>query len=153
MLMDVAVALFAVISFVMGASLLYCAYTAQTFGQELSEMAFGLYTQKEANDTMYILTAGLHYNSTGMFSVCCTLMCLLGVCRRKHFISKLAHLVPALMMAAVVVLTQSRTARYSMLVAWARAMTERSAAPFYRSRWTPMSFPLWPSRHSGRPGC
>ena len=54
-----------------------------------------------------------------MFSVCCTLMCLLGVCRRKHFISKLAHLVPALMMAAVVVLTQSRTARYSMLVAWA----------------------------------
>lgn len=119
MLMDVAGALFAVISFVMGASLLYCAYTAQTFGQELSEMAFGLYTKNEANNTMYILTAGLHYNSTGMFGVCCTLMCLLGVCRRKHFISKLAHLVPALMMAAVVVLTQSRTARYSMLAAWA----------------------------------
>lgn len=35
----------------------------------------------------------------------------------------------------------------------ARAMTDRSAAPFYRSRWTPTSFPLWPSRHSGRPGC
>lgn len=35
----------------------------------------------------------------------------------------------------------------------ARATTGRSAAPFCRSRWTPTSFPLWPSRHSGRPGC
>lgn len=119
MLMDVAGALFAVISFVMGTLLLYCAYTAQTFGQDLSEMAFGLYTWNEPETKIYVLTAGLHYNTTGMFCVCCTLMCLLGVCRRKHFISKMVHFVPALMMAVVVVLTQSRTARYSMLAAWA----------------------------------
>lgn len=56
---------------------------------------------------------------TGMFAVCCTLMSLLGVVRRRHPLAKLAHLIPSLMMAAVVVLSQSRTARYSMLGAWA----------------------------------
>ena len=114
MLMDAAGALFAVISFVMAALLLYCAYTAQTFGLEFTNMGFGLYVQ----DTYY-LTAGFYYNSTGMFAVCCTLMCLLGAARRRSGLGKLAHLIPAAMMAVVVVLTQSRTARYSMLAAWA----------------------------------
>lgn len=114
MLMDVAGALFAVISFVMAGMLLYCAYTAQTFGLEFTDMGFGLYVQ----DTYY-LSAGVYYNSTGMFAVCCTLMCLLGAARRRSGLGKFAHLIPAAMMAAVVVLTQSRTARYSMLAAWA----------------------------------
>lgn len=113
MLLDVAGALFAALSFVMGALLLYCAFTVQTFGTELSETPFGVY------ENMYFLSAGFHYNTTGMFAVCCTLMSLLGVVRRRHPLAKLAHLIPSLMMAAVVVLSQSRTARYSMLGAWA----------------------------------
>ena len=113
MLLDVAGALFAALSFVMGALLLYCAFTVQTFGTELSETPFGIY------ENMYFLSAGFHYNTTGMFAVCCTLMSLLGVVRRRHPLAKLAHLIPSLMMAAVVVLSQSRTARYSMLGAWA----------------------------------
>ena len=40
MLLDVAGALFAALSFVMGALLLYCAFTVQTFGTELSETPF-----------------------------------------------------------------------------------------------------------------
>ena len=109
MLLDVAGALFAALSFVMGALLLYCAFTVQTFGTELSETPFGIY------ENMYFLSAGFHYNTTGMFAVCCTLMSLLGVARHRHPLAKLAHLIPSLMMAAVVVLSQSRTARYSML--------------------------------------
>ena len=94
MLLDVAGALFAALSFVMGALLLYCAFTVQTFGTELSETPFGVY------ENMYFLSAGFHYNTTGMFAVCCTLMSLLGVVRRRHPLAKLAHLIPSLLFDA-----------------------------------------------------
>lgn len=113
-MLDWASALFALISFVIGAALLYCAVTVQTWGEDIGAYGFGLY-----NGTF--LTAGLYYNSTGMLALCCALMSLMGVFRRRTLVARLAHLVPAVMMMLVVVLTQSRTARYSLLASLAVA--------------------------------
>ena len=104
-------ALFALLSTAFGALLLYCAVTGQTYGQDTGAELFGVVNG--------CLQSGVHYNHTGMISVCMLMMCIAGACRRKGGVARLMHLIPAAMMTVVVVLTQSRTARYSVLLAFA----------------------------------
>jgi len=110
--MDAAAALSAVVSFVFAGALLWCAVMAISIRTPYSEFGFGVYLNAQ-------LCAEQHYNATGMLAMCGTFMCLMGALRRKHKIARLLHLVPAMMMALVVILSQSRTARYSMLAGFA----------------------------------
>lgn len=106
--LDRVCALCAALSLVLGGALLYCAATVQVFGLELDANGFGV--------NLGSLCAGQHYNTTGMIAVTLLMLCLTGAARRRHVLAKAAHLIPAALMAAVVVLTQSRTARISMLL-------------------------------------
>lgn len=101
-------ALSAALAFALGGALLYCAATVQVFGLELEPEGFGV--------NAGTLCAGQHYNTTGMIAVALLMLCLTGASRRRRWPGKLAHLIPAAMMAVVIVLTQSRTARISMLL-------------------------------------
>lgn len=111
-LMDLAGALFAALSLVLGGALLYCVVTGRSFYPELNDQMFGV-------NARGFLHGGMYYNATGILANCCLFMSLIGFARRKHRAAKLAHLIPAAMMAVVVVLTQSRTSRYAMLAALA----------------------------------
>ena len=111
-LFDLACALFGALSLVMGGTLLYCAATAQAFGVGLGDYGFGLC------DGIYLCN-GLHYNITGMIAVCCAMMSLAGCGRSRHVIGRLAYALAACVMMAVIVLTQSRTARYALILALA----------------------------------
>lgn len=101
-------ALFAAVSAVFAGALLYCALTAQTFFGE-GEFGFGVYQQAQ-------LCAAQHYNATGMLAMCGTFLCMAGAALHRRPAVRLLHAVPALMMALVVILAQSRTARYSLLI-------------------------------------
>ena len=98
----------AAFAFVFGALLLYCAISMQTFGSSKSGNLFGV-----VRGNLY---AGIHYNLTAMISLALMMFCLVGVARRKHPLARVAHAIPAAMMAVVVVLTQSRTSRIAVLV-------------------------------------
>ena len=110
-MLDRVCALFAVLSVVAGAALLYAAWTLRTFGPGTRDWTFGIFDSS--------LCAGYDRNSLGMNATCCLMMCIVGVCRRKSLVGKLAHAVPAVMMLVVVVLTQSRASRYAVLLALA----------------------------------
>ena len=104
-------ALMALLSLVFGGMLLFCAVTGQTYGQDTGRELFGVVNG--------CLQSGVHYNHTGMVSLCMLMLCIAGVCRRRSLPGKLLHGAAAIVMAIVIVLTQSRTARYSMLLAFA----------------------------------
>lgn len=105
--MDLAGALGAVITFVFCGALLLAA--AMGLGSDNpAEFGFGVYLKAH-------LCSGAHYNTTGMLAMCASFFCLMGVCRAKGKLAKAAHLIPALMAMVVTVLSQSRTARYSLL--------------------------------------
>jgi len=111
-MLDRLCALFAALSFAYAGVLLTCAATGQFY--ELSAGVERVGVTGGGN-----LQSGVHYNITGMESVCMLMMCMVGVSRRRHMLTKLLHLIPGVMMLLVVVLTQSRTARYSVLLAFA----------------------------------
>ena len=69
-------------------------------------------------DGMYLCANG-HYNTTGMLAVCCALMALAGACRFKNRLLRLLCAVSVILMTLVTVLTQSRTARYALIAAYA----------------------------------
>ncbi len=106
--LDVAAALSALVSFVFAGALLVCAATATSIRTPYSEFGFGVFQNAQ-------LCAEQHYNATGMLAMCGAFMCMMGVARRKNVLLRALHLIPALMMALVVILSQSRTARYSLL--------------------------------------
>ena len=106
--LDAAAALSAAVSFVFAGALLWCAATVANFSTPYSQFGFGVYQKAQ-------LCAEQHYNATGMYGMCGVFMCLMGAARRKNTILRALHLIPAIMMALVVVLSQSRTARYSLL--------------------------------------
>jgi len=93
---------------VFAGALLWCAATVTNIQTPYSEYGFGVYMNAQ-------LCAEQHYNATGMLAMCGTFMCLMGVQRRKNAIVRVLYLIPAVMMALVVILAQSRTARYSLL--------------------------------------
>lgn len=117
-LLDTACALFGLFSLAFGGALLFCAATVQTFAADMGEFGFGIWSR------MY-LCSGVHYNLTGMIAVCCALMCLAGAERARFLPVRLLYLLGAAMMMAVVVLTQSRTARYALLLALAAGAFSR----------------------------
>ena len=110
-MLDRLCALMAALSFVFAGALLACAAAVQGVMVDPKGEVFG-----ENNGC---LQSGVHYNHTGMTSVCMLMLCIAGACRRKSLPGKLLHGIPAAMMTLVVVLTQSRTARYSVLLAFA----------------------------------
>ena len=117
-LLDCACAVFGLFSLIFGGALLYCAATVQMFAADMGEFGFGIY------NGMY-LCGGLHYNNTGMTSVCCAMFCLCGVERARQLWQRLLYLLGAVMMMIVIVLTQSRTARYVLLLALAAGAFSR----------------------------
>lgn len=110
--LDWAGALFALLGAALAVPTLYCVLTGRSLGAGTGGIPFGLTLEGQ-------LQFGQHYNSTAMLAQCCALFALLGACRRKRLLTRLLHLLPALAMAAVVVLSQSRTARLALLGALA----------------------------------
>jgi len=106
--LDAAAALCALVSYVFAGALLYCAVTVTNFRTPYSEYGFGVFQNAQ-------LCAEQHYNATGMLAMCGAFMCLMGVSRARCRLMRALYLIPAVMMALVVVLSQSRTARYSLL--------------------------------------
>ena len=106
--LDRVCALSAALSLVLGGVLLYAALTVQMLGTQYGGYGFGV--------DGGMLYAGKHYNTTGMILVVLALLCLTGAARRRHPLARAAHLIPFGMMALCTVLTQSRTARPSLLL-------------------------------------
>ena len=111
-LLDWACAVFGLFSLIYGGALLYCAATVQVFAADLGDFGFGIC------GGMY-LCGGTHYNITGMTSVCSAMFCLCGAERARRLWQRLLYILGAVMMMIVIVLTQSRTARYVLLIALA----------------------------------
>ena len=109
-LFDLAALLFSVCSLALGAALMYCVVTVRKFGD--AQFAFGVC------DGMFLCANG-HYNNTGMLAVCCALMAMAGACRFRNKPVRLLCAVAVVMMSVVAVLTQSRTARYALIAAYA----------------------------------
>ncbi len=104
--MDVSSTLFALYGLELGVAALWCAITVQDMS------GFGVINGEH-------LCLGMHHNSSGILALCCALMSAIGFFRRKHIAARLFHLLPSVMMAVVVVLTQSRTSRYCLLASLA----------------------------------
>ena len=118
-LFDQICALFCVLSLLLGGALLWCAWTGARidgdwvvhYGTYAGDgFSFGVYDSSQ-------LCHGEHYNNTGMVALCCTMFCLAGAERGKHAWMRLLQLIAAVMMMLVIVLTQSRTARYALFAA------------------------------------
>lgn len=118
-LFDQACLMFCVLSLLMGGGLLWCAWAGawidcdwvvQYSAGAGDRFGFGVYQLSQ-------LCNGKHYNNTGMTSLCCVMFCLAGAERGKHVWTRALHLIAAAAMMIVIVLTQSRTARYALIVA------------------------------------
>lgn len=109
--LDVACALVGLLSIALGGALLYCAATGEVFYSYWDTLYFGVVKGQ--------LQHSMHYNTTAMLALVCTMMCLVGLCRSRRKPAALFYLAGVVIMALVVVLTQSRTARYAMLAAFA----------------------------------
>lgn len=103
--------LFAVFAIIWSGCLLYYAATAGCLDVGAGGSVFGVQDG--------YLWAGVHYNSTGMIALCLCMMSLLACSCTKNPLLKAVCVIPAAMSAVVVVLTQSRTSRYALLLALA----------------------------------
>ena len=116
-ILDSATMLFAALGLVLGVCALYSAATVQKLfydGYTPGAIGFGL-----TDDMPNMLNYGLHYNISAMISVCCALFALAGFCRSKNAPARLLYLISFAAQLLVVVLSQSRTSRYAMLIALA----------------------------------
>lgn len=104
----------AVFAAVFCGALLYCAWTGKVFAVGLGAYGFGV--------VKGWLCSGVHYNITAMIAVSLFAMCAAGAGFHRNIALKLLHLIPAVMAALVIVLTQSRTSRYAVLAALAAAV-------------------------------
>lgn len=114
---DLACALMGVFSLVVGGALMYCAATGAQIDSNWI-VHYGTYAEGGYGFGVYNraqLCTGLHYNITGMMALSCTMFCFAGVCRGKNRAVRALYMLAAAMMVIVVVLTQSRTARYSLI--------------------------------------
>ena len=103
--------LFAVFAVIWSGCLLYYAATAGCLDVGAGGSVFGVQDG--------YLWAGVHYNSTGMIALCLCMMSLLACSCAKNPLLKAVCVIPTAMSAVVVVLTQSRTSRYALLLALA----------------------------------
>ena len=99
--------LFCLLSLVWGGALLYCAWTGNIFG-EADSLVFGV--------RRGMLWAGVHYNSVGMMALCTLFMCLAAVEVFRKWPLRALGVLSAVIMVLVIILSQSRTARYAMLL-------------------------------------
>ena len=106
---DLFVLLCGMLSFVLGAALLYCAATANTIWNGALTTGFGL------NGGAHICH-GVHYNLSGMILLCLAMVSLAGVSRSRFLPMRVFYALASAMLLIVVVLTQSRTARYAALI-------------------------------------
>ncbi len=106
---DLFVLLCGVLAFVLGAALLYCAATAKTIWNGAQVTGFGL------NGGAHICH-GVHYNLSGMILLCLAMFSLAGVSRSRFLPMRVFYALASAMLLIVVVLTQSRTARYAALI-------------------------------------
>lgn len=113
--LDVLVALSGLLALVLCSALLYCAAHVLTITVGDGPKPFGL----ARNVSSWNLCHGLHYNSTGMVGVCLLMLCLCGFARAKNMWMRIPFAVGTVMTVLVVVLSQSRTSRYAMLIALA----------------------------------
>ncbi|MBQ7886490.1 MAG: O-antigen ligase family protein [Clostridia bacterium] len=109
-LFDLAALLFSLSALALGAALMYCVITVQQFGD--AQFAFGVC------EGIYLCANG-HYNTTGMVAVCSALMSLAGAARFRKTPLRALCLVSVALMTVTAVLTQSRTARYSLIAGYA----------------------------------
>lgn len=109
--LDVACAGTCLLSIALGGALLYCAWTGRVLYSYPGTQGFGV-----INGQLY---HGTHYNLTGGMALTCTLLCLVGLCRSWKKPYGILYLLGMIIMALVVVLTQCRTARYALLIAFA----------------------------------
>lgn len=105
--LNIACAGIGLISLVLGGMLLYCAWTGKVYYSYPGTTGFGVVNGQLFN--------AMHYNDTGKTALTCMLFCLTGLCRSRKKPVSILYLLGIIMMALVVILTQSRTARYAML--------------------------------------
>ncbi|MBR3795436.1 MAG: O-antigen ligase family protein [Clostridia bacterium] len=119
-LFDQACMLFMLLALLLGGALLYCAAKGLSIGADVAAFresggtrgfGFGVFNRA-------YLCAGLHYNSTGIIALCTAAFCMAGLCRSRGVMRAL-YFAASAAMVAVVVLTQSRTARYAVMIAMA----------------------------------
>lgn len=116
---DQACAIMGMFSLVLGGALMYCALTGIRIDSGWV-LHHGTYTGAGFGFGVFNgahLCAGIHYNVTGMTALCCTMFSLAGLCRSKNSIMRFAYLLATVFMVVLVVLTQSRTARYALVAA------------------------------------
>lgn len=120
-LLDLANGLFLLLGILWGGALLWCAATGKTFGSDpalfkasggTDGLGFGIFRKEN-------LCAGLHYNTTGMLALCIAMLNLSGACRSGNRAMKGLYALSFAMQCVVIVLTQSRTARYALIVSLA----------------------------------
>lgn len=135
-LLDQACMLFGLLSLALGGALLYCAAKGLSIGSDVAAFkasggttGFGFGVFNRAN-----LCAGLHYNNTGMLAVCMAMLCFAGVVRSRRLVLRALYLLACAVMIVVIVLTQSRTARYALIIAMAAGAYGYLAANLRASR-------------------
>lgn len=113
MLMATMSVLSAVFAYVFCGALLFCAWSGTIYAADLGPFGFGVVNG--------LLCSGVHYNITGMIVISLCMMCVMGVGYYRNILLKLFCLIPVVMSMAVIVLSQSRTARYALLAVLAAA--------------------------------
>lgn len=103
--------LFSALAIVWGGLLLYCAFTGIRFGQETGGTIFGV--QKG------ILYGGVHYNTVGMMAIGCLYMGIGLFEGSDRLIFRVLGVLASAVMILVIILAQSRSCRYAMLIAFA----------------------------------
>lgn len=125
--LDVACAGFCLLSIALGGALLYCAWTGKVFYSYWDTQYFGVVNGQIQHAT--------HYNCTAMLAIVCTMMCLTGLCRSSKKPYAVIYLLGTVIMVLVVVLTQSRTARYALLGTFAVGAWNAAAAYLPVKKW------------------
>ena len=103
--------LFALLAVIWSGVLLYCAATGTQYGVDFGQTVFGV--------SEGYLYAGLHYNTTAMIALSLCGMCWVASACTPIKAVRWLYVIPAVMNMAVIVLTQSRTSRYALLLALA----------------------------------
>ena len=101
--------LFSILGIIWGGLLLYCAVTGKRFGIETGGIIFGVQGG--------ILYSGAHYNSEGMMAIGC-LFIGLALFERKPLGMRILGVTAAVISMFVIILSQSRSSRYAMLIAF-----------------------------------
>ena len=116
--------LFTILGLIWGSLLLYCAVTGTVWGQDTGGEIFGV--------KWNLLYCGVHYNSLGMMASGCLFMALALFERNRNIALRILGLLTALILILCIILSQSRTARYAMLIAFSIGVF---LLVFMRAKW------------------